>query len=80
MCDSMTADEAKSCVLLLHTTPVDPNGTDIPAVIKELCPDYDVVFTNSQFSTDDLNVLYNLADVTINMASNEGFGLSLIHI
>ena len=75
-CDTLTPEAARDAVLLLHTTPVDPNGTDIPAVIKELCPDYDVVFTNSQFSTDDLNVLYNLADVTINMASNEGFGLA----
>jgi glycosyltransferase involved in cell wall biosynthesis len=60
----------------MHTTKVDPNGTDLPEVIKNVCPDYDVVFTNSQFSTDELNLLYNLSDVTINMASNEGFGLA----
>ena len=76
MCDGMTKEEANECVLLLHTAPSDPNGTDIPAVIDELCPDYDVVFTHSQFSTDDLNVLYNVADVTLNIASNEGFGLA----
>lgn len=75
-CDGLTKEEASQCVLLMHTTKVDPNGTDLPEVIKNICPDYDVAFTNSQFSTEDLNVLYNVADVTINMASNEGFGLA----
>jgi len=75
-CDTLTKEQAKDVVLLFHTQQVDPNGTDLPEVVKNVCPDYDVQFTNSQFSTEDLNVLYNLADVTINMASNEGFGLA----
>jgi glycosyltransferase involved in cell wall biosynthesis len=75
-CDTLTKEQSKDVVLLFHTQQVDPNGTDLPEVVKNVCPDYDVQFTNSQFSTEDLNVLYNLADVTINMASNEGFGLA----
>jgi glycosyltransferase involved in cell wall biosynthesis len=75
-CDTLTAEEAKDVVLLFHTQQVDPNGTDLNEVIKNVCPDYNVVFTNSKYSTDDLNLVYNLADVTINMASNEGFGLA----
>ena len=75
-CDTLTPDEIKDVVLLFHTQQVDPNGTDLPEVIKNVCPDYDVVFTNSKYSTNDLNLVYNLADVTINMASNEGFGLA----
>jgi len=69
------ADRDK-CVLLMHTPKVDPNGTDLPAVIEAVCPDYNVVFTEKVFSTEELNLVYNLSDVTINMASNEGFGLS----
>jgi glycosyltransferase involved in cell wall biosynthesis len=75
-CDTLTTEEAKKVVLLMHTQPVDQNGTDLPEVVNHICPDYDVKFTNSQLTTDDLNVLYNLSDVTINMASNEGFGLA----
>jgi glycosyltransferase involved in cell wall biosynthesis len=75
-CDTLTPEAARDVVLLFHTQQVDPNGTDLPEVVKNVCPDYDVQFTNSQFSTEDLNVLYNLADVTINIASNEGFGLA----
>jgi glycosyltransferase involved in cell wall biosynthesis len=75
-CDGLPDNQSAECVLLMHTSEVDMNGTDLPEVVKNICPDYDVVFTKTQFSTDDLNVLYNLADVTINMASNEGFGLA----
>ena len=75
-CDGLSKDEAKDVVLLLHTTPVDPNGTDLPEVVRNMCPDYDVVFTNKTYETVELNYIYNLADVTINMASNEGFGLT----
>ena len=75
-CDTLTTEEAKKVVLLMHTQPVDQNGTDLPEVVNNICPDYDVKFTNSQLTTDELNVLYNLSDVTINMASNEGFGLA----
>ena len=75
-CDTLTKEEANNALLIMHTTRVDPNGTDLPEVIKNICPDYDVVFTNSQFSTEQLNQLYNIVDVTINMASNEGFGLT----
>ena len=74
-CDGLTKEEAKDCVLVMHTSPIDPNGTDLPEVVKNICPDYDVLFTNRKFTTEELNYLYNLSDVTINMASNEGFGL-----
>jgi len=62
-------------LLLLHTDMRDDNGTDIPAVIKELCP-YRVMFTSKKLHEREMNYLYNIADVTVNIASNEGFGLS----
>jgi glycosyltransferase involved in cell wall biosynthesis len=75
-CDKIGAEEAKKCLFLLHTDPVDENGTDLPAVIKELCPNYSVMFTNNRLlTTKDLNFLYNLSSITANIASNEGFGL-----
>lgn len=75
-CDKLTKEQAKECCLLLHTQRVDNNGTDLPELIKNVCPDYDVKFTDMKFETDGLNLLYNLADVTVNIASNEGFGLA----
>ena len=75
-CDRLTPEEAKKCLFLLHTDPIDENGTDLPAVIKELCPNYSIAFTSSRLlQTKELNFLYNLSSITANIASNEGFGL-----
>jgi glycosyltransferase involved in cell wall biosynthesis len=74
-CNQLTEEQAKKCVLLFHTDPVDDNGTDLPAVIEACCP-WPVKFTSSRVvTTKELNFLYNCADITINIASNEGFGL-----
>ena len=64
--------------LLLHTQPIDENGTDLFKVIQDVCPEiaHLVVFTNMRFNQPDLNIVYNIADVVVNIASNEGWGLS----
>ena len=60
---------------VLHTQPVDDHGTDLPEVVKAMCPDLNIIFSTQKLSNKHLNYLYNIADVTINIASNEGFGL-----
>jgi glycosyltransferase involved in cell wall biosynthesis len=75
-CDSLTKEEANKCVLLMHTQPVDENGTDLYAVKNALCPDYKVIFSDKPVDNKMMNFFYNLSDVTINIGSNEGFGLS----
>jgi len=75
-CDKLPKDKAKKCLLLMHTTPVDVNGTDLYAVKDALCPDYDVKLMGDKLDQDKLNELYNLVDCTINIANNEGFGLT----
>ena len=74
-CDRLPKEKAEKCLLLMHTSPVDENGTDLPAVINDLCP-YDVRFTNIKLEQDKLNEFYNIVDCTINIANNEGFGLT----
>jgi hypothetical protein len=75
-CDRLTPEEASRCVLFMHTQIVDENGTDLMAVKNVVCPDYNVMFSDQAVPTEVLNFYYNLADVTINIASNEGFGIS----
>ena len=75
-CDSLTPEQAKRCVLLMHTAVVDDNGTDLIAVKNAVCPDYKIVFSNQAIEPKLMNFYYNMADVTVNIASNEGFGLS----
>ena len=75
-CDKLTPEEASKCVLFMHTQGSDANGTDLYAVKDAICPDYDVIFSTTPVDVKILNFYYNLADVTINIASNEGFGIS----
>ena len=74
-CDTLTKEEADKCALVMHTQPRDENGTDLPVVAKTLAPECKVYFSDRKLETNQLNWLYNMANVTINMASNEGFGL-----
>ena len=74
-CDKLTKEQSDKCVLVMHTTPIDNNGTDLYAVKDKICPNYDVVFSTNKIESDVLNKLYNIADCTINIANNEGFGL-----
>ncbi len=78
--DKLSKEQAKKCALVLHTQPVDNNGTDLPAVVEMLCGDderYNIIFSNNKFSVHQMNLLYNSTDAQILLTSNEGWGLSL---
>jgi len=62
--------------LIIHTDPIDKNGTDLIAVKKTLAPDAHIYFSSKKLNEVELNVLYNIVDVTINIACAEGFGLT----
>jgi glycosyltransferase involved in cell wall biosynthesis len=76
--DQLPLDKRDKCCLIYHTQVVDDHGTDLKAVHEHLMPDYNVVFTQDVqpvFDPQQMNFIYNSADVYINLASNEGFGL-----
>ena len=75
-CDMLPKEEADKCALLMHTQPRDDNGTDLPELVKAVAPDANVYFSDQKLDNKHMNFLYNMADVTINIASNEGWGLS----
>jgi glycosyltransferase involved in cell wall biosynthesis len=60
----------------MHTQVVDGNGTDLRAVWKALAPNYKVLFSEAKVNAQELNAMYNVADVVVNIGSNEGWGLS----
>jgi glycosyltransferase involved in cell wall biosynthesis len=78
-CDSIGKEKAKKCALLLHTQVTDDNGTDLGAVTELLCdPEYQrVIFHDARVPAQEVNLLYNLSDVSVLISSNEGWGLSL---
>jgi glycosyltransferase involved in cell wall biosynthesis len=73
---TLPIEKKNKCVLVLHTHPVDNDGTDLYALQKDLFPDVKVLFSDKKYPPQILNYLYNTADVTINLASNEGYGIA----
>lgn len=78
-CESIGKEKAKKCAFLLHTQVRDDNGTDLAVIRDLLCdPEYvKVVFHDARIPSNEVNWLYNIADVTALISSNEGWGLSL---
>ena len=74
--EKLDEEKKDKVVLLMHTNVVDQNGTDLMAVANTIAPAWKILFSTQKLETKYLNYLYNIVDVTINMASNEGFGLT----
>jgi len=74
--EMLSVEERKKTALLMHTHIVDDNGTDLMAVKNAIAKDCNILFSTNKLDQFMINYLYNFADVTINMASNEGYGLS----
>ncbi len=74
--DQLPADQKSKVALLMHTQAIDENGTDLRAVAKTLAPECKIIFSEQKLSSQDLNAMYNVADVVVNIGSNEGWGLS----
>ena len=75
-CEMLPPDLANRCALFMHTQVSDDNGTNLMSVKNALCPKYKVLFSDQAVDQKVLNFYYNLAAVTANVASNEGFGIS----
>lgn len=75
-CEVIGKPDANKCALLLHTQPIDENGTNLFEVVDALCPNENIFFTSGMVDFVTLNYLYNIADVTVCVGSNEGWGLS----
>tara|TARA_B100000767_G_scaffold222997_1_gene211785 strand:+ start:1018 stop:2457 length:1440 start_codon:yes stop_codon:yes gene_type:complete len=78
--DTIPKEEAKECYMILKVEKVTDAGTDLTKVkeylFDEEYPD-NVMFIDQRLSEQQLNWLYNLADVQILLTSNEGWGLTI---
>ena len=75
-CEMVGEDTASKTALIMHTQPVDENGTDLPKVVNVVANNRNIIFSDKRRPVEELNYLYNIADCTINIANNEGFGLT----
>ena len=74
--EKLPIEDQSRVALLMHTVITDNNGTDLRAIHKNIAPNCKILFSQEKLSTPELNMLYNVSDVVINIASNEGWGLS----
>jgi len=73
--DGLPEEDKNEVCLIMHTAPRDKNGTDLFAVAEKIAPGLDIKFSTERINQKELNYIYNIADCTINIAGNEGFGL-----
>lgn len=64
------------CALMMHTSPTDPEGQNLHDLVKKFDIENAFMLSSSRIPPDQMNLLYNCSDVTIQLANNEGFGLS----
>ncbi len=74
-----TQSEEKDIRLVMHTDPKDPYGTDLEAVMQAAgVPQGKVLISPSKYPPEQMAMLYNACDCTINISDAEGFGLATL--
>jgi len=74
--DKVGHDKAK---LIMHTDVRDPYGQNLQSIIENLgLTNGEVVFSQKKIGLNDMAAFYNMADLTINIADAEGFGLGTL--
>ena len=69
----------EKAVLLMHTNPQDPAGSNLEALIEELeMNNGQVLFSREKLHPENLAAMYNMVDCTINISDAEGFGLGTL--
>ena len=77
--DTLPKEKAKECYMILKVEKVTDAGTDLTKVKEYLFDEEyldNVMFIDQRLTEQQLNWLYNLADVQILLTSNEGWGLT----
>ena len=70
--------EKKDAVLLIHSDPFDREGVNMPEIIRLYNLENNVIISTDKIDFKEMNILYNIADATINISFAEGFGLSTL--
>jgi len=65
----------RNATLILHTDPMDPEGTNLFQVIDLLGIRDNVVFSKDRIGFNEMRSLYGVCDTIVNRSCNEGFGL-----
>jgi glycosyltransferase involved in cell wall biosynthesis len=70
----------KKATLVMHTDPMDQEGTNLFQVIDTLSVKENVMFSKDRIGFNEMNLLYNSCDTIVNRSCNEGFGLPTLEM
>ena len=76
--DSIPKEEHSKVTLLMHTNPNDDAGQNLFEIGNMLNLLETVCFSTEIVDVSLMNLLHNIADVTLNISYNEGFGLTTL--
>ena len=75
--DEIGDQDGEKCFLVMHCDPHDPEGGNLIEVANMLkLKPTQITFSKDKVEFDKMALLYNMADVTICISAEEGFGLS----
>jgi glycosyltransferase involved in cell wall biosynthesis len=70
----------RKATLVMHTDPIDREGTNLQQVIDMCHVKNDVVFSKERTGFEQMNSLYAVGDTIVNISCNEGFGLPTLEM
>jgi len=70
--------QKKDALLIMHTDPLDKEGSNLYTLSEELGIKENVYFSRDRLEFEKINILYNISDICINISYAEGFGLSTL--
>ena len=68
----------RDALLIMHTDPEDQEGPNLFSNAEILGIKENVFFSRDRIGFEEMNILYNISDVCINISYAEGFGLSTL--
>ena len=75
-CEQIGKDKA---TLIMHTDPNDPYGQPLEHLLEHFgLTDGQIRLSKDKVSSENLALMYNMADCTVNISDAEGFGLSTL--
>ena len=76
--DKLSEEERENAYLCMQTPVKDPEGQDLFKLVEYFGIEKNVGFNEKKVDNSVMNEFYNMADVTISLSSEEGFGLSIL--
>lgn len=68
----------RKAMLIMHTDPFDMEGPNLHEVRNLFGLNQHVMFSTDKLPHEGINLMHNLCDTLLNVAKNEGFGLSTL--